>query len=82
MRFPNCPSGRATKTVACRGPEAESFIGCFVTGLKVIKRVFFGKTKRPHQATVLLNFGKEMESYHLDGWFASIFYHGKIVSSK
>gem|GEM_PF-2574029 len=67
MRFPNCPSGRATKTVASRGAAEESFISCFVTGSKVIKAVCFRKAKRPQQAAVLLKFGTEVESYHLDG---------------
>jgi hypothetical protein len=68
--------------VANRGAVVEFFIGCFVTSSRVIKTVCFGKAKRPQQAAVLLKFGTAVESYHLDGWFASIFYHGKIVSSK
>jgi hypothetical protein len=67
MRFPNCPSGRATKTLASRGAVVESFIGCFVTGSRVIKPPSFGKEKRPQQATVLLKFGTEVERYYTNG---------------
>jgi hypothetical protein len=51
MRFPNCPSGRATKTVARLRESAESLFGCFVTDQGVSKGVILekqnGRDERP-----------------------------------
>ncbi len=58
MRFPSCPSGRATKTLASRGLVEDSFIGCLLTSSRVIKVPYIGKAKRPQQAAGWLKFWK------------------------